>query len=458
MTISNDIAIELNKKLTTKIQNIDHLNDQIILVDAEKQLWDSGIYKLDQELFDRLEKVNQTIVDTQTAYQNRIDSGCYSDLFWKVTGIAGTMVPFTYTLTADQLSLAGYGSSVSYVDSGGGITTYSSDTKFGFDPDNYHKLVYKNQPYLQDIGDTIIASFVGVIGAGSSILTIVSSDSTSIVNSLSSGNLITCSKQGVFSSDYNTIVGFGTTVFTSTQIQSITGIATTSLLTNTIILSSSTIGFSSAPESNGSYVSFTAITDPVAFANIDSKLKYAIPFNANPFSKETIGIVTSGSIGIGYSVKYDNTGNPSNTQSWSPEYAGSTVNGVQVTEPNVGSGRIYYRTGFNVRPVDGGNPVAKGDVLTTTSLSGLYGSTPACSSPITTSLNTAIAVRDAAKLELTNTYGDFQLKLISDNLLREQRNEYSLRIWGMRQIVGSESADIDKYKIVKTQLQSTPIA
>ena len=455
MTISSKITTELNKKLDTKIQNIEYLNEQIILVDAEKQLWDSGIYSLDKELFDRLERVNQTLIDTQTAYQNRINSGCYSDLFWKI--IDTDIFTLTYTLEVDQLSLAGYGSSVNYVDSGGEVTEYTSDTKFGFDSNNYYKLVYKDQPYLKDIGNTIIASFVGVIGLGASVLTIISSDSTSIVNSLSVGNLITSSKQGVFSSNYNTIVGFGTTVFNSTQIQSITGIATTSLLTRTIVLENSAIGFSSAPETDGSYVSFNAITDPAEFENIDPKLKYAIPITTNPFSQETIGIIDSTSIGIGYNIKYDNTGNPSNTQSWSPEYAGSTFNGVNVTEPNVGSGKIYYRTGFNVRPVVGGTPASKGTVLTTSSLSGLYQSTPACSSAITTSLSNAIAKRDAAIIELNNSYGDFQSKLTTDNLLRDQRNEYSLRIWGMRQVIGSESEDIDKYNTTKNQLQNTPI-
>lgn len=461
MPLNQDLIKEVDKKLEQKIENIGFYKDQILLVDAEKELWDNGIARLDSYLLDKIETVNQSLYNVSTAYQNRIDSGCYTDLFWRIE----STYPFpslTYNLVVEKISIVGYGTTVLYVDNVGGITSYPPGSKFGFQTDNLHGLVYKDQPYLKDIGDTTIVSFVGQIGAGSTILTIISNNDVGIRSELSIGNLIISSKDGVFSGESNKIVGFGTTVFNSLEIESITGIATTSILTTTLILQNGAIGFSSVPESDGSYVSFTAVYDSDDYKDIKPRFKYSIPFTKNPFSPETVGFLTRNTVGIGYNIRYDNSGESTSTQSWKPEFEGvKNDDGDKIKRPVVGAGKTHYITGFPFYPIDeSGNPAEIGYTRSvSTLLFGLYNNAPACSSEIISNLTNAEATRNAIESEFSSSYdSDFNLALKTDNLLRKERNQYALRIWTMRQTTGSENDDIDTYEEMKNYLGISTIS
>lgn len=461
MSLTQNLTTEVTKKLDQKIANINFYEGQILLADAEKELWDNGIVRLDSHLLDKIEEVNQSIYDVSTAYQDRIDSGCYTDLFWRIE----STYPFpslTYNLVVEKISVVGYGTTVLYVDNVGGITSYPPGSKFGFQTDNLHGLVYKDQPYLKDIGDTTIVSFVGQIGAGSTILTVLSNDNVGIRSELSIGNLIICSKDGVFSGESNTIVGFGTTVFNSLEIESITGITTTSILTTTIILQNGTIGFSSVPESDGSYVSFTAVYDPDDYKNIKPRFKYSIPFTKNPFSPEEVGVLTRDNVGIGYNLRYDNSGESASTQSWKPEYEGVKIDDDnKIKRPVVGAGKTHYITGFPFYPIDElGNPAGIGYTRSvSTLLFGIYNDAPACSAEIISNLTNAEATRDSIESEFSSSYdSDFELARKTSNLLRKERNQYSLRIWTMRQTIGSENTDIDTYEEMKEYLGISTIS
>ena len=68
-------------KLKDTRESIQFLTDHIIEVDAEKELYDSAIAKIDNELTSELDEVNQTIGDVLDAYDARIAVGCRTDIF-----------------------------------------------------------------------------------------------------------------------------------------------------------------------------------------------------------------------------------------------------------------------------------------------------------------------------------------------------------------------------------------
>lgn len=469
MGLSDKIKKDIQDKKKQKIENVNHFKEQILITDALKEDYDNAVISIDKDIFTDITTVNNTLVGVQSAYQNRINSGCRTDLFWTITSYTpGSSGPpptsASYTLECKRLTTTGYGVSISYVDSSGGITTYSADTRIitGVTPDNLHGLKYYDQPYLRDIGDTTIGSFIGVVGAASTILAIVSQSSQDLVTSFEVGNLVICSKDGVFSSGSNKIVGFGTTTISgiSTSVmEDVVGIATTSLTVASIILQSATVGFSSLPESDGSYVDFTIVTDTETFSEENARFKYQVKFTKNPFSPEKIGILTSGTLGKGRKIEYDNSGKQSAEQSWKPELEGIERGGEEIREPVVGSGKIYYIVGFADKPISPftGNPVNEGDNITVSSLFGIYSaiSPPAGCTAIENQLTSAISARNSAESALSSGSNCIEKKIDAANAMRKERKEYSLKIWGLRQSIGGESDRVDDYEVLEAYINDT---
>jgi hypothetical protein len=452
MAVSKTIKDDIRKKRDQKEENIRNYRQELLVVDAEKEPYDEAVKALDLDILSSIDKVNQAIYETQTAYQNRIDSGCYSDLFWRVTGSDEDGLD----LIVDQLNPVGYGYSVIYVEPVTGVaTTLESTTKVGLTTQNLYGLKYYDHPYLKDIGDTTLGTFIGQIGLGSTILNIISQTAEELTVGFETGNVITCSKAGVFPSPTNTIVGFGTTVVTgiSTSLADITGISTDVFYTASIILKDATIGVSSLPEADGSYVNYTVVISPEDFEAQKPRFKYKVKFTKNPYSPETIGILNSSTAGTGYKVELDNSGYPSSAQDWKPELEGIERQGEKVKEPNVGAGKIYFRTGFTYRPVIGGSPATKGTTLTgiaTASLPSYYGSTPSCSS----SINNLISSATNNQTEKENALNGSCVANVEDvaNGIRDERNEYALRIWGMRQSIGNQNDELDKLEALDTYI------
>ena len=444
MAVSKTIKDDIKKKRDQKEENIRNYRQELLVVDAEKEPYDEAVKALDLDILSSIDKVNQAIYETQTAYQNRIDSGCYSDLFWRVTGSDDDGL----NLIVDQLNPVGYGYSVIYVEPVTGVaTTLESSTKVGLTTQNLYGLKYYDQPYLKDIGDTTLGTFIGQIGLGSTILNIISQTAEELTVGFETGNVITCSKSGVFASPTNTIVGFGTTVITgiTTSLADITGISTDVFYTASIILKDATIGFSSLPEADGSYVNYTVVIAPEDLEAQRPRFRYKVKFTKNPYSPETIGILNASNAGIGYKVELDNSGYPSATQDWKPELKGTEKQGEKVKEPNVGADKIYFKTGFAYRPVILGTPALKGTTLTgiaTASLPSYYAVTPSCSS----SINNSITSATNNQTEKENLLNGSCVANVEDaaNGIRDERNEYSLRIWGMRQSIGNQNEELDK--------------
>lgn len=458
MALSDDLVRDSRNKAIQKVNNINHFKTQILLTDAEKELYDNGIIAIDKDLFGDINSTNNTIQAVKDAYQARIDAGCRTDLFWKITGFStsgggGSPISYDFSLEVDQLGDVGYATSITHLDSSGGITTYAAGTVVigtGNKSDNLYGLKYYDQRYLKDIGDTTIGEFIGVVGAGSTELAIVSQISDELIQEYEPTNLVISGKEGLFSGDYNTIVGFGSTTIYSTEIETITGIATTALEVSTIILQNNTVGFASLPESDGSYVTFTVVTDPDDEQALQERFKYSVKFTKNPFSPETIGIMNSSTLGRGYKIEVDNSGKPPETQEWKPELEGTEKKGETIKEPKVGAGKIYYKIGFTDEPVDAlGDPASKGDTRTVSIASynpALVASQvySAISQSGCGTLNAAISTtettRDAAESSLSTTD-----KINAANALREERNKYALQIWGLRQSIGGENDEVDRY-------------
>ena len=105
MALREDIS-DKKKELE---ETIGYLGDEIVVIDAAKELYDAAINIVDERLTTELDVVNESISDVQRAYENRIVSGCRTDVFWRIVGIFTDASDTTnYSLRATQISKNGY--------------------------------------------------------------------------------------------------------------------------------------------------------------------------------------------------------------------------------------------------------------------------------------------------------------------------------------------------------------
>jgi hypothetical protein len=481
MTLSSNISEDIQVKLDDKYSNIDFFRNQIIEVDSKKDQYDNAIKIIDVDLISKIDEVNSTLYAVKEAYQDRHDAGCRTDLFWRTVGFSTGDISLgtfdTYELKCTKLTLSKYNSIVSTTPtpiptpiptpvaigdtSYGNVLSYFNgtdpieyplNTKFGWIPDNLHGIKYYNEPITKDIGNTIIGSFIGTIGIASSTLIIMIPASSGVGNLFQVNQLVTSSKNGIFPQSTNKIVGMGTELVDLSEVY--VGIGTT--VVDTIILNDLVLSEVSAPESNGSFVTFTVIDDP---SNISNVSEYAIPFESNPFSPQTIGIMNSSNIGIGRNIVYDNSGNSSNTQSWRPENAISGIEDIpDVVEPSVGAGKIYYKDGFTQIPINPitNSPAVEGDIIFSTFLSTVYRTLPNCPAQ-ESNLSNLINIRNAKEAEFSSNISEFSNILNVSSILRTERDNYNSQIWGMRQSMGGEIDEIDRYNSLQSYIKSSTI-
>ena len=110
---------------------------------------------------------------------------------------------------------------------------------------------------------------------------------------------------------------------------------------------------------------------------------------------------------------------------------------VEVEEPKVGAGKIYYRIGFDKKPIKplGGGDAEEGDeaqLIGNLTWPDLYQSLPSCDNA---ALNAAISMRDFAEGQLAGD-NDFPKKIELSNIVRTKRNELNLSIWAYRCHIG----------------------
>ena len=457
---------EINDKLKDETDGIEWLADQIVLLDAEKEQWDAAVTKLDQSLVTEIDSVNETLGEVRAAYQDRISVGCRTDLFWRVTDIDYTATPTEYDVVCTKISLNGYDSLGStglstvmawLVPSGvnsSGIQSFHDlqNTKIGVTTDNLYGLKYYDEPYTADVGDTTVGQFIGTVGTGSTVLTVMEPYSDNLWEELEIGQLITCEKDGVISGTNATITGFSSAVtnlsgIITTQFTSQSGIGIT--VVPTILINNATVGFATGPESDGEWVTFNILSDPTG---ITTASDYAIEFDRNPFSPQTIGIMNGDKIGIGTWIEYTNAGLTSAPQSWRPEYeiSGYTSDGIpDVVSPPVASGIIYYTDGWTVTPLN----AVEGTTRTLTSLNSIFSTLSSCSTE-DSAVTAAESARNTKETAFNSTLGTFNDKVTAANAVRAERDQLNARIWQARSAIGAAIQDKERLEALQRHVDN----
>jgi len=457
--LSTELIADATEKIEQKYTNIEYFQDQVVIIDNEKSLYDQGIESLDADIYNDIEDLNDSFIGVQSAYQDRIAVGCRTDAFWRVVGFDTNTGESTLVVTS--LSVVGYSSvgigttTVEFVNPDGTTTTYSLSNLNGIEERKLYGLKYYDEPYAQDIGDTFITSFIGTISLGSNKLTVMSPVGAGISELFQVGQIVTSSKDNVFPILTPTkITGIGLTVVDLTKVNP--GIGTSSSIVNILTLDTVASSAVKAPEIDGSFVEFTVISDPAGVAS-EGRRKYELNFFSNPFNPQTVGIMTRGDIGIGVSIALDSSGDPSASQGWNPDLNGYEINGTKITPPNVGAGKIYYKVGFTAAPTYLGVPQGVGQTISVVALTSLYTNLSSCATQETT-LATKIGIASAKETAFIADGGNISLKVNASNALRLERNEYYLRIWGLRQSIGKENEEIDRYDALKTYIGLSTIS
>ena len=461
---SKYIKEKINAKIKSNQEQKEFFTEKITIIDNEKTPLDTAIRSIDKVVLDQIIDVNDKLNDVKIAYQNRIDvNTCRTDLFWRRTGIStvadGTGYYFQHTYQCQRTVATGYASSVEYISSApAGITTISSGL-LGYVSKNLYGIRYYDEPYTEDVVDSFVAGFIGTVGAASTIVTaLVSVDSASL-GIVTTGQLLICKKDGVFTAPSNEIVGIGTTVADLSVINS--GLSTESVV-YTFTVESGALASASAPEDDGSFVEFQILKSADQVGN------FSITFGKNPYSPQSIGIMQSSELGKGVKVEFTNQGWPAATQSWRPELEGVTLNGSTISKPQVSGGKSYYNVGFSVKPqkFSGGSWVNAnvGDVAY------LYypGTEPAptdtarvtsmgsCASE-QSALDSAISTADDAESEISSGSSTINQRLNISTILRKERNNLNIQIWGNRQLLGKLDEEIAEGESVKNGLNDNAV-
>ena len=309
MSLTTEMQEKIYKSLDDGYTQVKFFQDQVVILDDDKSGWDNAIFKVDSELFGEIQIVNRAIDDVKDAYQDHFTgvTSCRSDLIWVATNHNTSPTPSLwnfvcvklnengYTAMMNQLAedfpggnLVGVGSTFFYYldpsDAVGLVTTsptnavtgaeqgttdsfeHNADTfRFGFAPKNYYGLKYYLDPYQKDIGDTFVTSFIGTVNSGDNKLTVMSpvgstGQDPSVSPIYQTGQIVTCDKEGVFSTTTK-IIGINTGTADLAQIPTTgaAGVVTTNSSTVNILSLDYTAGAGvSAFES----ISFSVLDNP----------------------------------------------------------------------------------------------------------------------------------------------------------------------------------------------------
>lgn len=373
------VSTTLIQSLTSRIeisQDAQQIHlERIVVLDEAKEPYKIGIARVDNILIDTIERVNDTIQDVNAAYQARIDSGCKTDLFWRLvqinrqveataaTGKGGGEgeVYYTYTYKCTRLNPTGYPSipTPSELEEMAGLerqlfTAQRGSVNFGFDqassfgpsvigvgsdsvdmivsdepyPNNlrsfpldtlhglqrvdlYGVKMY-DEPYTADIGDTRVTSFIGTCGVGTNYVVAMSPINSGGLQNILPGQLLICDKPFVFSSDAYVITQVGVTS------ANLSGINTTSTRVDSVTvpkltLDATTIGNAFAPEDSGNYVTFTVLSDPNTLTNL------GVGRSISPYIPQTVKCpLTRSDAGKGIRIEFINNGDPTGSPNWNP--------------------------------------------------------------------------------------------------------------------------------------------
>ena len=478
--LSTDLVKRAQEDIDFKVMNIEKLQDQIVEFDDQKSLYDEGIVRLELELLNRLDVVNKSFDAVSEAYDAAIASDCKSDLFWRIVDFTSGIEDDEYTLECTRLNPGGYsltdtnidsnagiGSTVAYVGVTGIVTyypvnqTYGNEIEevndfvnnpyFGFDRRNTYGLKIYSEPFDKDIGNTLVGEFIGTCSVGSTEVTVMQSVGAGLTFGIGQ-IIVSAGKTAIFPNNAK-IVGVGTTTKDIRSIPS-TGIGSTGVVVNILSMDTVCGAPASAPESDGSFVEFRALDDPIAF-RFGGRKRYDIPFEQDPFTPQTISIANTSTLGTGVSVYIDNSGALNNPQSWDPSLKILSVEDGGQVEPEVGAGQKFYRIGFGHAPVDGLTRATEGDRITVTDLTGNYTSLSNCSSDVENQITNALGISSTRETALTAQNSDNVILAESVQALRRERNRIQLGIHGTRKILGTINEEMDELESLQVLLNNT---
>jgi len=484
--LSTELVKRAQEDIDFKTMNIEKLQDQIIEFDNQKTLYDEGIVKIETELLNRLDDVNKSFDAVSQAYDAAIASDCKSDLFWRVIDFTvGTdddeftlectrLNPGGYSLTTNNIdSNAGIGSTVAYVGVTGIVTyypasqTYGNESEeiddfvnnpyFGFDRRNRYGLKIYSEPFDKDIGNTLIGEFIGTCSIGSTEVTVMQSVGAGLTFGVGQ-IIISAGKPTIFPNNAK-IVGVGTITKDIRSIPS-TGIGSTAVTVNILSMDQVCGDNASAPESDGSFVEFRAIDDPVAF-RFGGRKRYDIPFNQDPFTPQTISIANTSTLGTGISVYIENSGVNVKFASWDSALKFLPLEHGGQVEPEVGAGQAFYRVGFGHAPVDGGTRASEGDIITVQaplSDNTIYTALTPCSTQIDDAITNSLGISSTKETALISQGSENFLLAEGVQALRRERNRIQLGIHGTRKILGQLNEEMDELESLQIIINNNTVS
>ena len=487
MALASKLFSQAGEDLQQALESIDDLQSRVVIVDNDKLPYDQAIYKLDKDLLDQCEVVNKAFNDVETAYNDRIIGVCKTDMFWRVTQINSSVSPVEYSLVCTKLNGGGYteltkggvvglGSTVSFLHPNGTVTDFPCNDRiqeelsigfgytFGFDPRNYYGIKYYNEPYSDDIGDTLVGGFIGTITQGQSTLTVMNPVGSGLSEALAIGQIIEAIDLNVFSGTTK-ITGITTGLVDLRKIESLVGIAETLSKVNILTVDSTALRSVRAPLDNGNYGNFEVLDDPANFAN-SGREKYSLSKDADPFIPQTVGIMQTANIGAGVSIALDNSGYPTAAVPWNPPLNGYSIepSGVPIIRPpKVGSGKCFWRVGFSAYPRASVGSAAKAAedaeiTIEIGDIANMYGTLSSCSAALETAITDAVGVSSTKETALVGDASARTTKEEGLNALREERNEdYSLPIFGMRVGIGAQNEIVDRLITLQQHLDNLTI-
>jgi len=203
----------------------------------------------------------------------------------------------------------------------------------------------------------LVTTLVGGISSGSTIFQHYGSGVSSV-------GIITGMRFQYQNLINSSIVGFGTTSVNITYLNTIGGYSTSSLQCNSLILDSpASQNISEAEFTVGIVAKYPAIfistvantsTENTNFSAIrQNTVQLDFDYTQNPFEPLSIGVVSSETLGVGYSAYLDSSGSPTPTQTWSPSqsYFDESISAIVNPEPSVGAGRAEFYFGTFSWPI-----------------------------------------------------------------------------------------------------------
>lgn len=436
---------------------VDFMETRVILLDSEKDDIDKAIKTIDSSVQTEIDDVNSKIKAVSDAYKAKITAGCTTLKTW-VTSTTGIGTSAIFSMTCVELSPVGLSNTTNILNQDYTITSYDPGSTPGFNVKNMYGIKYYDEPHTTDVLDPLVGSFIGTVGIGSTIVTIMAIKGSGVKEKMKSGNLIVPSVTTF--AGITSIVGFSTALANLSKV----GIGSTGdiELVDTIIVDRVAISSITAPMPDGTYVEFKVLKNS---NQIDVT---GIPMTDNPIVPQTIGIMNSSNLGLGTYVKYDNSGNNNITQSWNPFLDGLVISKSKITAPVVGAGYTYYYVGYGYTPAlynaSGNTFIRYPDVgetfsytIFTVTNTFKYDSCPSCTTEQNnlTNVSNILSTKEAS---ISAGIGTLNQRLAVANALRVERNRYTMQIWGARQTLSELQKEAANLAAAKEALSDPSVA